>query len=59
MGDMARENRDPLDDHPKTEIHFHLTPQEWETHKESLTALVQSIYAAWQDENLNDGAESE
>ena len=52
-------NRDPLDDHPKTEIHFHLTPQEWETHKESLTALVQSIYAAWQDENLNDGAESE
>ena len=52
------ENQDPLED-PKTDIHFHLTPQEWETHKESLTALVQSIYAAWQDENLNDGAESE
>ena len=51
-------NQEPLED-PKTEIHFHLTPQEWETHKENLTALVQSIYAAWQDENLNDGAESE
>ena len=50
--------REPLDD-PDTEIQFRLTPQEWETHKESLTALVQSIYAAWQDENLNDGAESE
>ena len=43
-------NQEPLDD-PKTEIHLHLTPQEWETHKESLTALVQSIYAAWQDED--------
>ncbi len=43
-------NQEPLED-PKTEIHFHLTPQEWETHKESLTALVQSIYAAWQDED--------
>ncbi len=47
-------NRDPLGD-PKAEIQFHLTPQEWETHKESLTALAQAVYAAWQ----NNGAESD
>ena len=50
-------NRDPMDDHPKTETHFHLTPQEWETHKESLTALVQAIYAAWQNQDEDGEAE--
>ena len=51
------ENREPLDD-DKTEIKFLLTAEEWETHKESLTALVQSIYAAWQNEGQDDGADS-
>jgi hypothetical protein len=39
-------NREPLD--PKTEIQFSMNPEEWETHKESLTALVRSVYEAWQ-----------
>ena len=38
--------RDPLD--PDTEIQFLLTAEEWDTHKRKLTALVQSIYTAWQ-----------
>ena len=50
--------REPLDD-PDTEIQFRVTPQEWETHKESLTALVQSIYTAWQNQDEDDEAESE
>ncbi len=52
------QNRDPLGD-PRAEIQFHLTPQSWETHKESLTALVQAVYAAWQNDDQNGGAESE
>ncbi len=32
-----------------TEIQFLLTLEEWETHKGKLTALVQSLYKAWQD----------
>ncbi len=51
-------NRDPLDD-PRTEIQFHLTLQSWDTHKERLTALLQAIYAAWQNNDQNGGAESE
>ena len=31
---------------------------EWETHKVRLTSLVQSIYAAWQNEAQDDGADS-
>ena len=41
--------RDALDSNPRTEIHFHLSAPEWETHRERLTSLVQAIYAAWQD----------
>ncbi len=51
-------NRDPLDD-PRAEIQFHLTLQSWDTHKERLTALLQAIYAAWQNDNQNNGAESD
>ena len=47
---VTERGREPVED-PRTDIHFHLTPQEWETHKESLTALVQSIYAAWQNQD--------
>lgn len=43
---------------PETDIHFHLTPQEWEAHKGSLSTLAQAIYAAWQDENEDAEAES-
>ena len=50
-------NREPLDD-PKTEIQFRLTGEEWRNHKEGLTALVQSVYAAWQNEGQDDGADS-
>lgn len=50
-------NREPLED-PKTEIQFRVTPEVWETHKESLAALVQSLYAAWQHEGQDDRAES-
>ena len=50
-------NREPLDD-PKTEIQFRLTAEEWETHEESLTALVRSIYAAWQNTDQDDSPDS-
>ena len=30
-------------------IDFLIEPDEWKTHKEKLTALVQSLYEAWQD----------
>ena len=32
-----------------TEIQFLLTPEGWETLKEKLTELVQSLYEVWQD----------
>ena len=51
-------NREPLED-PETEIHFSVNPAEWEEHKERLTALVQSIYVAWQNQSQDDGADSE
>ena len=47
----------PLGDTYK-EIQFLLTEEEWKTHKETLIALVQSIYVAWQDEGQDDGADS-
>ncbi|MDE2824174.1 MAG: hypothetical protein OXK79_11800, partial [Chloroflexota bacterium] len=50
-------NREPLED-PETEIQFRVTAEEWENHKESLTALVQSVYAAWQNERQDDRADS-
>ena len=51
-------NQKPLED-PNAEIQFRLTPEEWEIHKERLTALVQSIYVAWQSQGQDGGAESE
>ena len=30
-----------------TEVHFSLTADDWETHKEKLTVLIQSLYEAW------------
>ena len=51
-------NRDPLKD-LGAEIKFQLNQSEWETHKDRLTALVQAVYAAWQNNDQNGGAESE
>ena len=56
--DTWPQNRDPLED-PSTSIQFKVNPQEWEEHMESLTALVQSVYAAWKNEGQDDGADSE
>ena len=50
-------NKNPLND-PNTEVQFLLTEENWERHEQGLTALVQSIYAAWQDEGQVDGADS-
>ena len=55
--DTWPQNRDPLED-PSTSIQFKLNPQEWEEHRESLTTLVQSVYAAWQDDGQDDGTDS-
>ena len=50
-------NRKPLED-PNAEIQFRLTLEEWEIHNESLTALVRSIYEAWENKVADDGADS-
>ncbi len=55
--DTWPQNRDPLED-SDTSIAFKLTSEEWETHKESLTALAQSVYKAWQYESQDEGANS-
>ncbi len=41
-------NREPLDD-PATEIHFKLTAEAWEQHKERLSALTTAVYEAWEN----------
>lgn len=51
-------NRSPLED-SNSEIQFALNTEEWETHKASLTALVQSIYAAWRNEGQDEAVDSE
>ena len=40
------QNRNVRD--PNIEIQFSLTADEWETHKEKLTALTRAVYEAWQ-----------
>ncbi len=44
-------NQQPLED-TNTKIEFILTSDEWETHKEKLVTLVQSLYEAWQNRDL-------
>ena len=46
--------RNPLD--PDTVIEFLLTAEKWDTHKKKLTALVQSIYTAWQNVDQVNGS---
>ena len=55
--DTWPQNRDPLED-SDTSIEFKVNPEEWQTHKDTLTALVRSIYAAWQNEAQDDDADS-
>ncbi len=43
-----RRNLHPLED-SVIEVGFLMTADEWDTHKESLTGLVKSIYEAWKD----------
>ncbi len=43
---------DPLKN-ARTEIQFHLTAEEWETHKESLTELTQAVYSAWENRDAD------
>ncbi len=42
--------RDALED-ANTEIQFSLTADDWERHKETLTALVQAVYEAWENDD--------
>ena len=41
-------NREPIDD-PRTEIQFKFTAEEWEQHKERLSALTTAVYEAWEN----------
>ena len=40
-----------------TEIQFRITADEWEKHKEKLTALVQAVYEAWENRDAEDESE--
>ena len=53
--ETSPKNREPLED-ADTEIQFMLTEEEWETHKEQLTALTKAVYAAWDSSSQDDGA---
>ena len=46
--DTLPENREPVED-PDAEIHFKFTAEEWEEHKERLSALTTAVYEAWKD----------
>ena len=38
-----------------TEIQFGVTAEEWEKHKEKLTALVRTVYEAWENQGADGG----
>ena len=42
------ENRRPVED-PEAEIHFQCNVEEWEEHRERLTALTKAVYDAWEN----------
>ena len=46
--DTWPKNREPVED-PDTEIHFKFTIEEWEKHKECLSALSTAVYEAWEN----------
>ena len=41
-----------------TEIQFRITADKWEAHKEMLTALVQVVYEAWENQGADGGTDS-
>lgn len=43
----------PADEDEQPEIQFHLTPEVWNDHKPSLTALAQAVYEAWEEERAS------
>ena len=53
-------NLEPLplgDAYKEIQVQFLLTEDEWETRKETLTALVQSVYTAWENQDQDNGAD--
>ena len=46
--DTWPKNREPVED-PDTEIQFKFTAEEWEEHKERLSALTAAVYEAWEN----------
>ena len=46
--DTRPQNREPVED-PDTEIQFKFTAEEWEEHKERLSALTTAVYEAWKN----------
>ena len=46
--DTWPKNREPMED-PDTEIQFKFTAEEWEEHKECLSALTTAVYEAWEN----------
>ena len=46
--DTWPKNREPVED-PDTEIQFKFTAEEWEEHKERLSALTTAVYEAWEN----------
>ena len=41
-------NREPIDD-PRTEIQFQFSAEDWEQHKQRLSALTTAVYEAWKN----------
>ena len=46
--DTWPKNREPVED-PDTEIQFKFTTEEWQEHKERLSALTAAMYEAWEN----------
>ena len=46
--DTWPKHREPVED-PDTEIQFTFTADEWEEHKERLSALTTAVYEAWEN----------
>ena len=46
--DTWPKNREPVEDR-EAEIHFKCNVEEWEAHRECLSALTKAVYEAWQN----------
>ena len=47
-------NREPFDDPDVIHWEFPLKPDDWETHKDKLNTLTQTVYEAWQNSGSSD-----